>query len=119
MAQHRGHPGVRVSSETGSGQALGEEHQPPKLMLKPGFNWTYMSVFASAVATFPPLVKVIPPECAAEKLHLPGSVLRHSPKHPEEPAERLMLKCSVDTETCRANIPIRFVIRIDYDIDIY
>lgn len=104
MAQHREHPWVRVGSETGSGQALEEEHQPPKLRFKPGLNWTYVSVFSAAVATFPPLVEVIPPGCAAEKLHPPVSVLGNGPKHPEEPAERLMLKCSVDAETCGANI---------------
>lgn len=114
MVQHREHPRVRVS-ETGSGPA----HQPSKLRFKPGLNWTYMSIFSAAVATFPPLVEVIPPGYAAEKLHLPVSFLGNDPKHLEEPTEGPMLKCSVDAETCGANIPIRFVIHIDSDIDIY
>lgn len=78
-----------------------------------------MSVSSAAVATCPLLVEGIPPGCAAEKLYLLVSVLRNGPKHPEEPEERLMLKCSVDAETWGANIPIRFVIHIDSDIDIY
>lgn len=117
--QHKEHPWVRASGETGSGPALGEERQPQKLRFKPGSNRTYMPVSSAAAATFPALVEGIPPGCAAEKLHLPVSVLGNGPKHPEEPAERLMLKCSVDAETCGANIPIRLVIHIDSDIDIY
>lgn len=77
-----------------------------------------MSVFPAAVATFPPLAEGIPSGCAAEKLHLPVPVPGNGPKHPE-PAGGLMLKCSVDAETCGANIPIPFVIYIDSDIDIY